>query len=146
MKKQWIKWRRYGRKEREKKNGTNEGKIYEIKVKLSLYTPWRQIQSRCATPYILNPKSSLGRLFLRFLHADHTQLERHSRWDSSERAISSSQKELPTQHTSSKTKKNIHALSGIFFLPVRGFTPLIHFCTVLNHFVIHVTLRSMLPS
>jgi hypothetical protein len=33
-----------------------------------------------------------------------------------------------------------------FFLPVRGFSPLIHFCTVLNPFVLHVTLRPILPS
>jgi hypothetical protein len=29
--------------------------------------------------------------------------------------------------------------AGFFFLPVRGFSPLIHFCTVLNPFVLHVT-------
>jgi hypothetical protein len=41
------------------------------------------------------------------------------------------------QHTTHKRQTSIP--SGFFFLPVWGFSPLIHFCTVLNPFVLHVT-------
>jgi hypothetical protein len=55
----------------------------------------------------------------------------HSRQDSSGRGIGSSQRPLPDNNTQHSQETSIHAPGGIFFLPVRGFFPLIHFfCTV----------------
>jgi len=60
----------------------------------------------------LQPKSDLGRLAVEVAY--HTQLNKqtHTRWDSSERVISPSQRQLPTQHTTNTRDEN-HALSGI---------------------------------
>ena len=59
------------------------------------------------------PKTGQDRLIFRFL--DHTQLDTqtHTRLDSSERVISSSQRPLPARHTTNTRGEHIHVLSGI---------------------------------
>jgi hypothetical protein len=60
----------------------------------------RSIRSATSKLHFLQPRSSQGRLVLRFL--DHAQLDIHTRYDSSERVISPSQRPLRTQHTTNK--------------------------------------------
>jgi hypothetical protein len=50
-----------------------------------------------------------------------------------------------TTHNTHKRQTSMSPV-GFFFLPVGGFSPLIHFLYCLNPFVLHVTLRSILPS
>jgi len=60
--------------------------------------------------WINSPNRAQAASLLRSLY--HIQLDIHNKQESSERVISSSQRPLPTQHTTN-TVKNIHALSSI---------------------------------
>jgi hypothetical protein len=99
---------------------------FEIQVSTAFFPPMPQ-----------QPLGGLGLLIIKASRS-HTLDTPHSEgllWTSDQPVAETSN----WQHTTHTRDRHPCPRWDIFFLPVRGFFPLIHICNVLKHYVLHVT-------